>query len=66
MARKEAKGKRKVAREKPEHVGRAARQDTLQPGARMEATNICAPLMTMTGKVEEATDNEEDLHAWCL
>ena len=29
-ARKEAKGKRKVARESPERVGRVARQDTLQ------------------------------------
>ena len=33
VARKEANGKRKVAREKPENVGRVARQDTLQPGA---------------------------------
>ena len=32
-ARKEAKGKRKVAREKPERVGRATRQDTLQVSA---------------------------------
>ena len=32
--RKEAKGKRKAAREKPERVRRAARQDTSQPGAR--------------------------------
>ena len=32
VARKEADGKRNVAREKPENVGRVARQDTLQPG----------------------------------
>ena len=33
VARKEANGKRKMAREKPENVGRVARQDTLQTGA---------------------------------
>ena len=38
MARK---GKREVAREKPERIGRAARQDTLQLGAGKEATRIC-------------------------
>ena len=32
VVRKEAKGKRRVAREKPEHVGRVARQATLQRG----------------------------------
>ena len=35
--------KREVAREKPEHGGRVARQDTLQHGAGKEAaTNLCA------------------------
>ena len=33
VGRKEEKGKREVAREKPERIGRAARQDTLQLGA---------------------------------
>ena len=33
VGRKEEKGKRKVAKENPEQVGRAARQDTLQLGA---------------------------------
>ena len=52
VARKEAKGKRKVARERPEHVGRVARQDILQLGA---------------GKnIAESAENEEDLQAWCL
>ena len=32
-ARKEEKGKKRVAKEIPEHVGRAERQDTLQLGA---------------------------------
>ena len=41
VARKEAKGRRKVAKEKRGHVGRAARQDTLQLGAGKEATIIC-------------------------
>ena len=40
---KEAKGKRTVAREKPERVGRAARQDTLQLRAGKEETKTCTP-----------------------
>ena len=47
-ARKEAKGKRKVAREKQERVGRVARQDTLQFGAGKEETKICTQQMKMT------------------
>ena len=43
MARKEAKVKGEVA-----HVGRVARQDTLQRGVELEATTICTPLMMMT------------------
>ena len=39
--RKEAKGRRKVAKEKRGHLGRAARQDTSQLGAGREATRIC-------------------------
>ena len=50
VARKEAKGKRKVAREKPEHVGRVARQDTSELGAGKEATNTCTPSMLTTVK----------------
>ena len=38
VGRKEEKGKRKVAKENPEQVGRAARQDTLQLGAEKEET----------------------------
>ena len=37
-ARKAARGKGKVAWEKPERVGRAARQDTLQLGAGKDET----------------------------
>ena len=50
VTRKEAKGKRKVAREKPEHVGRVARQATLRRGVEKVATNMCTPLMKMTVK----------------
>ena len=53
VARKEAKGKRRVTREEPEHVGRVAKQDTLQPGARKEATTICTPSMKMTVKTSK-------------
>ena len=67
VVRKEAKGKRELARDKPEHVGRVARQDTLQLGARKETANICTPSMKMPVKnIEESADNEEDLQAWCL
>ena len=48
VARKEANGKRNMAREIPEHVGRVARQDTLQRGVEKEAPTICTPLMKMT------------------
>ena len=44
VARKEAKDKRKVAREKTEHVGLVvAKQDTLQRGVKRMATRICTP-----------------------
>ena len=46
--RKVAKGNRKSAREKPERVGRAARQDTSQLGAGKEETRTCTPWMKMT------------------
>ena len=46
--RKEAQGKRKAAREKPERVGRAARQDTSQPGAGKEEARTCTPWTKMT------------------
>ena len=50
VARKEAKVKRKVAREKPEHVGRVARQATMQRGVEKEAAPMCTPLMQMPVK----------------
>ena len=50
VARKEAKGRREVAVQKPEHVGRVARQDTLQRGVEKVATTISTPLMKMTVK----------------
>ena len=50
MARKEAKGMREAAREKPEHLGRVARQATMQRGVEKEATTSCTPWMKMTVK----------------
>ena len=61
------KGKRKVAREKAEHIGRVARLDTLQPGARKEATTILYAIDEDDSEnIEESSDNEEYLQAWCL
>ena len=62
VARKEAKSKRKVAREKPEHVGRVARQDTLQRGVEKVATKKLYAIDDDDSEdVDEATANEEDL-----
>ena len=38
---REEEGEKRVAKEIPEHVGRAVRQDTLQLGAEKEETKIC-------------------------
>ena len=46
--KKEAKGKRRVAKENPERDGRAARPDTLQLGAGKEETKTCTPLTKST------------------
>ena len=64
--RKEAKGKRKAAREKPERVGRAARWETSQPGAGKDETRTGTPWTKMTDNTEESAENEEDLQAWCI
>ena len=47
-AREEEKGKRTVAKENPEHVGRAARQDTFQLGVEKEETLLNEPLTKTT------------------
>ena len=47
-ARKDEKNKRRVAKENPEHVERAAKQDTLQLGVEKEETKIHTPLTKMT------------------
>ena len=66
-ARKGAKGKRKVAREKLEHVGRVARQDTLQRGVIKKATTNCTLSINVCSEIrQEAVDNDEELQAWCL
>ena len=64
-ARKEEKGKRTLAKENPERVGRVARQDTLQLGVEKEKTHIYTPLTKTTVRTLK-TENEEDLQAWCL
>ena len=68
VARKEARGKRNVAREKPEHVGRAARPASHIAGwCRKGSNKNCTSLMKMTfTMLKKATDNEGDLQAWCL
>ena len=50
MARKEAKGKKKVAREKTEHVGLVVKLETLQRGVERTATTTCTPLLKMRVK----------------
>ena len=54
----------KVAREKPEHVGRVA---TLHRGVEKEATtNVYAIEEDDSETVEEASDDEEDVLAWSV
>ena len=53
-ARKEDPGKIMVAKENPEHVGRAVRQDTLQLGVGKEETKIDTLLMKMTVSDQQA------------
>ena len=48
--RKEEKGKRRVAKENPEHVGRVTRQDTLQLVVKKEETKNYTPLTKTTVK----------------
>ena len=48
------KGQRRVARERPEHVGRVARQDTSQHGAGKEERTICTPSMETTVKTSNS------------
>ena len=64
--RNEAKGKRKAAREKPERVGRAARQDTLHAAWCRKGGNKNVYAMDEDDRenTEESAENEEDLQAW--
>ena len=61
-ARREEKGKRRVAKESPEHVGRAARQDSwCREGGNK---HFFSPLTKTTVKtLKKTTENEEDLLA---
>ena len=55
LARKEAKGKRKTARENTEHVGPVVTQNTLQRGVERAGTKVCRPLMKMRVKTLKIT-----------
>ena len=67
VSRKEATGKRKVARETPEHVGRVARQGHIAARCRKGGNNNLYSIdEDESENFEEATDTEEDLQAWCL
>ena len=56
-----------MAKEIPEHVGRAVRQDTLQLGAEEEETQVLCAVDEDDGEnAEESTENEDYLQAWCL
>ena len=50
LARKEARSRRMVAREKAEHVGRVSRWASLQRDVEKVVTKICTPLMKRTVK----------------
>ena len=58
----------RVAKENPEHVGRAARQDTLRAAwCRKRGNKFLYAIDEDDGEnAEESTENEEDLQAWCL
>ena len=64
-ARKDEKGKRKVAKVRPESAGAVGKQDTLRQG---ECWNRSLNVVEEdTGDVsEEVRENEDELHAWCL
>ena len=65
VARKEAKGRRKVAKEKRGHVGRAARHIAAwwRKGSNK---NLHAIDEDDSENVEESAEDEDDLQAWCL
>ena len=67
VAGKEVKGRRKVAREKPEHVGRCAKTGHVAVWCKKGGNkNLYAIDEDDSENVEDSADNEEDLQAWCL
>ena len=68
VGRKEAKGKRNVARENTEHVGLVVKYDTLQRGVEREETQTCTLLRKMTVKTlkKQLTMMRSSLQASCL
>ena len=67
VARMDAKGKRKVVREKPEHVGLVVIKDTMLRGVEKGGNhNLYIIDADDRENVEETLDNDEDLQPWCL
>ena len=64
-ARKEEKGKRKVAKVTPEFAGAVGKQDTLR---QRESWNRSLNAVNEdTGDIsDEVHEDEDELHAWCL
>ena len=70
VARKEAKGKRKVAREKPEragHVATCGKTGHIAAWCRKGGNKkLYAIDEDDSENIEESADNDADLQAWCL
>ena len=67
VERKEAKGQRKVEKEKRELAGRVARQGHIASGCRKGSNrNLYAVDEDENENVEESVEAEDDLQAWCL
>ena len=62
---KGSKGQEKSGKGKPEHAGLEVKQDTLQRGVEKGGNNnLKAIYEDDNEKVEETSDNDEDLQAW--
>ena len=67
MATKAARGKRNVARQNSVHVGLVVKQKHVAVWCRKGGNkHVYAIDEDDSENVEEATDNEEDLEAWCF
>ena len=67
VARKEAKGKMKVARETTEHVGLVVKTGDIAAWSRTDGNNnLHAIDEDESESIEETPDNDEELQAWKL